>query len=120
MSPHGTGERRQRSAQYAHLCATLLSLWQPSRSELFLMFRDKLADGRNKVMGDLHYGVVGFLECRFILGHRLFRRLLFIVRKDAPPVVASRAPVCQFMTCSSGDAASGSLTRMLCGQSARW
>jgi len=54
------------------------------RSKLFLMLGYKLADGRNKVMGDLHYGVVRFHECRFILGHRFFRRLLLIVREDAP------------------------------------
>jgi hypothetical protein len=54
------------------------------RSKLFLMLGNKLADGRNKVMGDLHYGVVLFPECRFILGHRFFRRLLLIVREDAP------------------------------------
>ena len=34
-------------------------------------------------MGDFHYGVVVFHECRFILGHRFFRRLLLIVREDA-------------------------------------
>jgi hypothetical protein len=54
------------------------------RSELFLMFGNKFADGRDKIMGDFHYGVVLFHECRFILGHRFFRRLLLIVREDAP------------------------------------
>ena len=48
------------------------------------MLGNKLADGRNKVMGDLYYGVVPFHKCRFILGHRFFRRLLLIVREDAP------------------------------------
>ena len=38
-------------------------------------------------MGDLHYGVVMFHKCRFILGHRFFRRLLRIVHKDAPDSV---------------------------------
>jgi hypothetical protein len=52
----------------------------------------KLADGRDEIMGDLHYGVVLFLECRFILGHRFFWRLLLIVGKDAlnPFFVPSR------------------------------
>jgi len=54
------------------------------RSKLFLMLGNKLADGRNKIVGDLHYGVVLFHECRFILGHGFFRRLLLIVREDAP------------------------------------
>ena len=48
------------------------------------MFRDKLADGGDKVMGDLHYGVVVCFECRLILGHGFFLRLLLIVREDAP------------------------------------
>jgi hypothetical protein len=46
------------------------------------MLGNKLADGRDKIMGDFHYGVVLFHECRFILGHGFFRRLLFIVRED--------------------------------------
>jgi hypothetical protein len=53
-------------------------------SKLFLMLGNKLADGRDKLMWDLHNGVVLFHECRFILGHCFFRRLLLIVRDDAP------------------------------------
>ncbi len=48
------------------------------------MLGNKFADSRDKVMGDLHYGVVRFHESRFILGHGFFRRLLLIVREDAP------------------------------------
>jgi hypothetical protein len=54
------------------------------RSELFLMLGNKFADCGDKIMGDLHYGVVLFHECRFILGHRFFRRLLLVVREGAP------------------------------------
>jgi hypothetical protein len=54
------------------------------RSKLFLMLGNKLADGRNKIVGNLHYGVIRFRECRFILGHSFFWRLLLIVRDDAP------------------------------------
>ena len=54
------------------------------RSELFLMFGDKLAYGGDKVVGDLHDGAVLFHKCSFIFGHRFFRRLLLIVREDAP------------------------------------
>ena len=54
------------------------------RSELFLMLGNKLADGGDKVVGNHHYGVVLFGERGFILGHRFFRRLLLIVREDAP------------------------------------
>jgi hypothetical protein len=35
-------------------------------------------------VGNLHYGVARFRECRFILGHSLFRSLLLIVREDTP------------------------------------
>jgi len=38
------------------------------------MLGNKLADGGDKVVGDLHYGVVMFHKCRFILGHRFFRQ----------------------------------------------
>jgi len=48
------------------------------------MLGNKLADGRDKVMGDLHDGVVRFHESRFILSHGFFRRLLLIVREDSP------------------------------------
>ena len=50
---------------------------------LFLMLCNKFADCGDKVMGNFHYGVVLFHECRFIFGHRFFRRLLLIVREDA-------------------------------------
>ena len=52
--------------------------------KLFLMFCNKLADGRDKIVGNLHDGVVLFGEGRLILGHRFFRRLLLIVGEDAP------------------------------------
>jgi hypothetical protein len=38
-------------------------------------------------MGDFHYGLIVFHVCRFILGHCFFRRLLLIVRGDAPSSV---------------------------------
>jgi len=62
----------------------VIRAFEVARSKLFLMLGNKFADGRDKIMGDLHYGVVLFQECRFILGHRFFRRLLLIVREDAP------------------------------------
>ena len=54
------------------------------RSGLFVMLGYEFADGRDKVVGDLHDGVVLIRECCFILGHRFFRCLLLIVREDAP------------------------------------
>ena len=49
-----------------------------------MVFSDEFAHGRNKIVGNFHDGVVLFGKGRFILGHRFLRRLLFIVREDAP------------------------------------
>lgn len=48
------------------------------------MFSDEFAYGRDKISGNLHDGVVRFGEGCFIFGHRFLRRLLFVVREDAP------------------------------------
>jgi len=49
-----------------------------------VVFGDEFAHGRDKSAGNLHDGVVRFGEGRCIFGQSFLRRLLFIVREDAP------------------------------------
>lgn len=53
-------------------------------SELFFMLCNQFPHCRDKLMRDLHDCLVLFRKRSFILGHGFFRRLLLVVREDAP------------------------------------
>jgi len=48
-----------------------------------LAFGDELANRRDQFLWNFHNRLSSIFECRFVLGHRLFFRLLFIVREHA-------------------------------------